>query len=94
MSALHFEADLLLIQGVDRNVMGISATDDTFYGVLGVPSYTIDLGISFFEDCATFEAQTYPTNSAALLYASCGWHVFPLIPGTKSAGTLSAPAEL
>ena len=46
------------------------ATDDTFYGLLGVPSYTIELGIAFFENCANFEADTYPKNSAALLYAA------------------------
>lgn len=45
-------------------------TDDTFYGYLGAPSYTIELGTSFFESCASFESSTYPINLAALRYAA------------------------
>lgn len=45
-------------------------TDDTFYGLIGAPSYTIELGVQFFEDCPKFLNDTYPDNSAALKYAA------------------------
>lgn len=43
---------------------------DTVYGVTGAPSYTIELGQQFFEDCSTFESSTYPMNFAAIKYAA------------------------
>jgi hypothetical protein len=46
------------------------ATDDNFYGTLGVPAYTIELGTSFFESCNAFTSTTYPKNFAALRYAA------------------------
>jgi hypothetical protein len=49
------------------------ATDDNFYGTLGAPAYTIELGVSFFESCSTFEnasSGTYVKNVAALKYAA------------------------
>ncbi len=46
------------------------ATDDNFYGSLGVPAYTIELGVNFFESCTTFTNTTYPKNLAALKYAA------------------------
>ena len=46
------------------------ATDDNFYGTLGVPAYTIELGVQFFESCSTFTSTTYPKNFAALRYAA------------------------
>lgn len=45
-------------------------TDDTFYGLIGAPSYTIELGVQFFESCTTFQSTTYPLNIAALKYAA------------------------
>lgn len=45
-------------------------TTDTVYGLLGAPSYTIELGHAFFESCATFESSTLPRNLAALRYAA------------------------
>ena len=45
-------------------------TDDTAYAMLGVPAYTIELGVAFFESCASFESSTYPHNVAALRYAA------------------------
>ena len=45
-------------------------TDDSAYGPLGVPAYTIELGTAFFENCGSFESSTYPLNVAALRYAS------------------------
>ena len=45
-------------------------TTDTMYGLLGVPSYTIELGVAFFETCSIFESSTLPKNLAALRYAA------------------------
>lgn len=49
------------------------ATDDNFYGTLGAPAYTIELGTAFFESCSSFEnasTGTYVKNVAALKYAA------------------------
>jgi carboxypeptidase T len=43
---------------------------DTIYGETGAPSYTIEMGQEFFEDCSTFESTTYPRNLAAMKYAA------------------------
>ncbi|MBN7137557.1 peptidase M14 [Lysobacter enzymogenes] len=43
-------------------------TDDTMYGLLGVPSYTIELGGSFFESCSSFTGTTLPSNLRTLRY--------------------------
>ena len=45
-------------------------TDDFAYGELGVPSFTIEMGVDFFESCSTFESTTYLANFPALLYAA------------------------
>ena len=55
-------------QVLSYNVEG--TTTDTFYGLLGAPSYTIELGTSFYEPCDKFEKTTYPQNFNAMLYAS------------------------
>ncbi|MFO1507104.1 MAG: M14 family zinc carboxypeptidase [Lysobacterales bacterium] len=63
-------------------------TDDTMYGLLGVASYTIETdstGGGFFEDCDTFEAQTWPHVFQALRYAARTLHApyqLPLGPDT------------
>lgn len=45
-------------------------TDDTMYGLLGVPSYTIELGTAFFESCSSFTTNTAPKNLDALRYVA------------------------
>lgn len=45
-------------------------TTDTFYGELGAPSFTIELGTSFYEPCDSFEQNTFPKNVASLQYAA------------------------
>lgn len=45
-------------------------TDNTFYGALGVPAYTMELGTTFFQSCAAFETVIYPDNLKALQYAA------------------------
>jgi carboxypeptidase T len=52
---------------------GLYPTDGTTkafgYGELGIPAYTIEVGTSFFQDCAYFENTLVPDNMPALLYA-------------------------
>ena len=45
-------------------------TDDFAYGELGLAAYTIEMGNTFFQDCATFESSIVPRNLPALLYAA------------------------
>lgn len=45
------------------------STDDWVYGELGVPSYTFEVGTTFFQSCAFFEQNILPLNMPALLYA-------------------------
>lgn len=71
--------------------IGMYAADgtdtDAVYGRTGAPSYTLEMGQSFFEDCTTFETSTYPRNLAAIRYAARNlWapYVFPAGPDTTS----------
>lgn len=62
---------------------------DAVYGLLGAPSYTIELGVSFFESCSTFESSTLPLNLAALRYAARSLrapYVYPSGPDTSAIG--------
>jgi hypothetical protein len=62
---------------------------DTVYGTTGAPSYTIELGQEFFEDCSTFESSTYPQNFNALKYAARNLqepYLSPSGPDTTSDG--------
>jgi len=68
-------------------------TDDTMYGVLGVPSFTIELGVAFFESCTTFTSTTLPKNLAALKYAARNLtapYRYPSGPNTASVTSSSA----
>jgi carboxypeptidase T len=68
-------------------------TDDTMYGLLGVPSYTIELGVSFFESCTTFTSSTLPKNLATLKYAARNLtapYRYPSGPNTVSVSSSSA----
>ena len=67
-------------------------TDDTFYGALGAPSYTIELGVDFFESCSTFQNTTYPKNLAALKYAARATAAPYRLPVGPDAYTLAATA--
>ncbi|MFZ2753698.1 MAG: M14 family zinc carboxypeptidase [Lysobacteraceae bacterium] len=69
------------------------ATDDNMYGLLGVPSYTVELGVSFFESCTTFTSSTLPKNLALLKYAARNLtapYRYPSGPNTVSVSTSSA----
>ncbi|MDB6163017.1 MAG: lieA [Xanthomonadaceae bacterium] len=70
-------------------------TGDTLYARLGTPSYTIELGASFFESCSTFEGDTLGKNLATLRYAArnlAAPYVFPSGPDTATIGV--APATV
>lgn len=45
-------------------------TKDAFYGFLGAPSYTVEMGRSFYEDCGVFDRETYPENFNGFHYLS------------------------
>ncbi len=45
-------------------------TKDSFYGFLGAPSYTVEMGRSFYEDCGVFKSETYPENFNGFHYLS------------------------
>jgi hypothetical protein len=44
--------------------------DEWAYGELGVASYTIEMGTTFFQPCADFEKTIYPSNRLVLRYAA------------------------
>lgn len=60
-------------------------TIDTFYGQLGAPSYVMEVGTTFFQDCATFENTIFPANLAALKYAARAAHAPYRLPGGPDA---------
>lgn len=72
---------------------------DTVYGVTGAPSYTIEMGKEFFEDCSTFESSTFPNNFAAMKYAARNLqqpYTSPSGPDTTSMGasaTVVSPGQ-
>jgi len=60
---------------------------DAMYGLLGVPSYTIEMGVAFFEGCSTFEQTTLPKNLQALRFAARNlWapYAYPAGPTTTT----------
>jgi PKD repeat protein/murein tripeptide amidase MpaA len=68
------------------------ATDDTMYGLLGVPSYTFELGTQFFETCTSFTGTVLPRNLDALRYAARNLSApyrFPTGPNTVSVSASS-----
>lgn len=75
---------------------GLYAADgtntDTVYGLTGAPSYTIELGQEFFEDCPTFESTTYPRNFNALRYAARNLQAPYTSPGGPDTTSMGASA--
>lgn len=70
-------------------------TDDTMYGLLGVPGFTIELdGDDFFQECSAFESTTVPANLAALRYAARALHAIYQQPGGPDALAVSAGSSL
>lgn len=62
---------------------------DTMYGLLGVPSYTIELGLAFFESCSSFESSTLPRNLQALRFAARNLQAPYLYPSGPTTTALS-----
>lgn len=69
-------------------------TDDFGYGALGVPSFTYELGTSFFQDCNTFENTILPDNLDSLLYAAKVLRAPYLLPSGPEAVNLSLSSPL
>ncbi len=53
----------------DREDHGRNTSFEHGYGDLGVPSYLIELGTAFFQNCSYFETKILPGNLDALLFA-------------------------
>lgn len=68
------------------------ATDDTMYGLLGMPAFTVETDGSFFQDCGSFESFTAPKNVEALRYAARSLHApYKLPAGPDTIGVQVAP---
>ncbi|MEP7042537.1 MAG: M14 family zinc carboxypeptidase [Dokdonella sp.] len=66
-------------------------TDDTMYGLLGVPGFTIETdGFDFFQDCGSFDASTAPDNIAALSYVARALHAPYRLPSGPDVSGLAA----
>ena len=62
------------------------ATDDFVYGELGVPSFTFEVGRSFFPDFNTLDAEQWEPNRPALLYAAkVAGAPYTLVKGPESS---------
>jgi PKD repeat protein len=71
------------------------ATDDNMYGSLGVPAFTIELGVSFFENCTTFQNTTLPQNLAALRYTARNLQApYKLPAGPDTTAVSVSPASV
>jgi carboxypeptidase T len=70
-------------------------TDDTMYGLLGVPGFTIETnGSDFFEDCGTFDSDTAPRNIQALRYAARTLHAGYELPAGPDTVSVAAGSDL
>lgn len=70
-------------------------TDDTMYGLLGVPGFTIETdGNDFFQDCASFEATTAPDNIAALRYVARSLHATYKLPAGPDPLDIASGSDL
>src|SRR5690606_36341015 len=68
---------------------------DAVYGLLGAPSYTLELGYAFFESCTRFESSTLPRNLLALRYAARSlWAPYRLPSGPKTVSIGVSPAAV
>ncbi len=70
-------------------------TDDTMYGLLGVPAYTIELdGVDFFQPCSAFLGSTLPDNLAALRYIARSLHAGYRLPAGPDALAVTLGSDL
>ena len=77
--------------------IGLYPTDGTSdapsYGELGVASFTIELGTSFFESCTSYNNSTKPTNLPALIYAAKVVRTPYITPGGPDVTTLTLGSD-
>jgi len=77
--------------------IGLYPTDGTSdapsYGELGVASFTIELGTSFFESCTSYNNGTKPTNLPALIYAAKVVRTPYITPGGPDITALSLGSD-
>jgi carboxypeptidase T len=64
--------------------------NDWAYGELGVATYTIEMGTSFFQSCSTFQNGLYPSNRPALYYAAKACRLPYLTPAGPDVLTVTA----
>lgn len=64
-------------------------SDDVSYVELGIPSFTIELGTSFFESCSSFTSTTRPKNLPALWYVAKVLRAPYIMPGGPDVTTPS-----
>ncbi|MEO8459309.1 MAG: M14 family zinc carboxypeptidase [Dokdonella sp.] len=64
-------------------------TKEMFYGGLGAPSYTIELGMAFFESCSSFENNVVAKNLNALRYAARAAHAAYRLPGGPDVSAIT-----
>jgi hypothetical protein len=70
-------------------------TDDTMYGLLGVPGFTIETdGADFFQDCGSFDASTGPDNVAALRYVARALYAPYRLPSGPDTISVSIASDL
>jgi carboxypeptidase T len=68
-------------------------TKDFFYGELGIPSYTIETGTTFFQQCSYFENIAMPDNLQVLLYAAKASRLSYVIPAGPDVLNLALSSE-
>lgn len=77
--------------------IGLYPTDGTSdgpsYGELGVASFTLEIGNSFFESCSTYESSTKPKNLPALIYAARVVRAPYLLPSGPDVTTLALGSD-
>ncbi len=73
--------------------IGLYPTDGTTegvsYGELGVPSYTFELGTSFFQSCSAYTNTIRPDNMPVLIYAAKAVRAPYLIPSGPNVENVS-----
>ena len=81
-------------QQSDELYLTDGTTDDTMYGLLGVPGFTIETDSAFFQDCGSFEDFTAPKNIEALRYAARTLHAPYRLPSGPDTIDVTATSDL
>lgn len=71
------------------------ATDDFSYGELGIPSYTFEIGTTFFQQCTSFENSIVDPVLASLRYmAMVSYRPYRMPFGPDAVGAAVTPATV